>query len=390
MSRNAAYVTPSLLAWARQQVRMSVPEAAKKATVLETKLTAWEEGTSKPTLRQARLLAATYRVPFAAFYLDEPPATKTHLPKDFRRSAGSLLDGLSPLLLLDLREAWQRREIALELLQAQGAHPPTFAYSTDLKTDPEEAATDLRTSLNVSLDEQIAWRDARKAFNSWRAHAESSGVMVLQTSDIPLEALRAYSLYAQTLPVVVVNRKDVLVGRLFSLLHELVHLGLHSEGLCDLSTDVTRAPEDQRLEVFCNAVAAAALVPKHALLSHPVVRLHAASPKWPNQDIEALARHFSTSREALLRRLLTLGLTDDAFYRHKREEYRLEYASRPATKGFVTPPVDALSLLGKPFVRLVLDGLDGGTVTTSDAADYLGLRLKHLPTLAASLESEGA
>jgi Zn-dependent peptidase ImmA (M78 family) len=278
----------------------------------------------------------------------------------------------------------------LELLASKGDKPSSFAFSTEITADAEIAGTNLRRVLKVSLDEQRSWKDGRKAFNGWRSYAEVAGVMVLQTSDLTLDEMRAYSLYARTLPVVVVNRKDVPVARVFSLLHELVHLGLHTEGVCDLTTAVERPPEDQKLEVFCNAVAAAVLLPKSALLVHSIVTSHPASLAWDDQDIVQLARTFSTSREALLRRLLTLGLTSEAFYRQKREEYSIEYEARAPRKGFVTPPADIISLYGKPYVRLVLEGLEAGAVTTSDAADYLGLRLKHLPALSASLESDSA
>ena len=55
---------------------------------------------------------------------------------------------------------------------------------------------------------------------------------------------------------------------------------------------------------------------------------------------------------------------------------------------FLSPPQGALTVLGTPFVRLVLDSLDTGHLTTSDASDYLGIRLKHLPTLASALETD--
>lgn len=386
--RIPALVTPAVLKWAREQIRMHPAAAAKKAAVTADKLLTWEEGTERPTLRQARLLANAYRQPLAAFYLDDPPKLRLHLPKDYRRLAGTLTEGVSFAIHLDVRGAWEKREIALELSAAQGREAQIFRMKVSLDEDPEIAGRQVRQALSVSLDEQSSWGDPRIAFNAWRSRVEHVGVLVLQTSDVSLEELRAYSLYAQPLPVIVLNRKDVPAARSFSLIHELVHLTLHSEGLCDLTTEVDRTPEEQRLEVFCNAVAAACLIPRDALLSHPTVKQHQPRPVWTDYEIEKLARFFSTSREALLRRLLTFGLTDSTFYELKRKEYREEYKNRPKATGVVTPPVDALSLLGRPFVRLVLANLDAGHITASDAADYLGLRLKHMPALASSLERE--
>ena len=55
------------------------------------------------------------------------------------------------------------------------------------------------------------------------------------------------------------------------LLHEFAHLMVRVSGVSDLETDAKRPPEDQRIEVFCNHVAAAALIPREALLSDPRV-----------------------------------------------------------------------------------------------------------------------
>jgi len=74
-------------------------------------------------------------------------------------------------------------------------------------------------------------------------------------------------------------------------------------GVSDLETDEKRPPEDQRIEVFCNQVAAAALMPKDILLAQPhVVAQGENSESWSDAEIRDLAARFSVSREALLRR----------------------------------------------------------------------------------------
>ena len=42
-------------------------------------------------------------------------------------------------------------------------------------------------------------------------------------------------------------------------------------GVSELETNVDRPPEDQRIEVYCNSVAAAALIPRDVLLAEPRV-----------------------------------------------------------------------------------------------------------------------
>ena len=287
-----------------------------------------------------------------------------------------------------MQDAWERRSLILELLEASKTDVPTFDETAALSEDPENVGTRLRGRLGISLDDQTSWRDGRRGFNAWRAHIEAKGVLVFQAAGVPLEEMRAYSIAAFPLPVIVLNRKDVPQARSFSLLHELGHLLLKSEGLRDLSTRVDPPPAEQRLEVFCNAVAAASLMPSEAVMRHPIVQHHDTGDTWQDPEINELARHFSVSREALLRRLLTLGMTTTRFYDLKRKQYRKEYQSAPKPKGFLSPPQGALTVLDTPFVRLVLDSLDTGHLTTSDASDYLGIRLKHLPALASALETD--
>ena len=84
----------------------------------------------------------------------------------------------------------------------------------------------------------------------------------------------------------------------------LAHLALRTEGLCDPTTRVERPPELQRLDVFCNAAAAACLMPADAVREHDDVRMHGrGSPEWANVTVERLARDFAVSREPIPRRL---------------------------------------------------------------------------------------
>ena len=112
---------------------------------------------AKPTVRQARLLAKLYRIPFAAFYLTEPPAYRIRVPKDYRRLAGTMGREVSSAILTDVQDARERRAVVLELFEASRATVPAFEESVSLSDDPEEVGTALRSTLGVSLQEQVSW-----------------------------------------------------------------------------------------------------------------------------------------------------------------------------------------------------------------------------------------
>ena len=100
---------------------------------------------------------------------------------------------------------------------------------------------------------------------------ENIGVLVFQITRVDLEEASGFALAEDMLPALAVNRKDFWSRRGFSLLHEFVHVMLRVSGASDLDVDAARPPEDARVEVFCNQVAAAALMPRAEFLAEAVI-----------------------------------------------------------------------------------------------------------------------
>ncbi len=84
------------------------------------------------------------------------------------------------------------------------------------------------------------------------------------------------------------------------------------------------------------------------------------------------------SREALVRRLLIVGLVSETFYEQKRKQYQEEYKRQAKRTVIVLPHIKVISTVGKPFSSLVFNALYQEKITTSDVADYFEVRLKHL------------
>jgi Zn-dependent peptidase ImmA (M78 family) len=382
MSRtNEALINAPLLVWARKSASMSLEEAAKKLGVPIEKLHSWEHGEARPTIRQLQGIANAYKQSFAAFYLDEPPELFKPPAKDFRRLPSNATVTVSSALSFDLRFAMDRRAIYLDLLAQQAEALPEFKGRASLRSDPEDVGSHIRSILGVKWDSQRSWKDTRIAFNAWRSAIESHGVLVFQSKGIDLEEMRGYSIAEVPLPIIVVNRKDAYAGRTFTLLHEFTHLLLRSSGICDLNArDSTHLSDTERIEVFCNHVAGAALVPRNGFIAHKMVKKHNGTV-WQDEELDTLSKEYSVSREVILRRALTLGLTDRKFYEQKREELQREYEQRSPAEGFVPPYTDVVSLAGKPYVKVVLDSYYSDRITASDLADFLGMKLQHLEKL---------
>jgi len=390
-AQTRALVKPEVLAWARASAGFAVAEAANKLGIDPDRLAGWESGEDAPSIPQLRKLADLYKRPLAVLYLQRVPA-EFQVIRDLRRLPGTGFRCLPPELMLEVRRAQQRRELALELLDDLGDETPAFLLAAAQDEDPEMVGARIRVALGVSSEDQSRWSDTdgRAAFNAWRSRIENMGVLVFQATHFTSEQASGFALSEDRLPVIVINRKDTPTRRSFSLLHELAHLMLRVSGVSDLDADELRPPEDLAIEVFCNRVAAAALVPRSGLFGDARVAAHEAfATDWTDGELNELARDFGVSREALLRRLLTFGRTTDAFYRQKRRQYLEEFQvqrqrqreQRSENRMARNMPRETISEFGRPLVRIILGNYYQDRLTLSEVSGYLGIKTKHIAKL---------
>lgn len=392
--RQLAPIKPELLRWARDTAGVSLEAAADKLKVKPEQLAGWEAGDLLPTVPQLRKAADVYKRPLALFFLPAPPS-QPELPHDFRRLPGIEVPPLSPELLREMRRARRRRAIALELLTDLGLPVPEFPLHAALGDDPEALAARRREWLGVTIADQGGWRTEYQPMAGWVTALEARGVLVFQTGEVELDEMRGFSVTARELPAIVLNAKDAPRGRIFTLMHEFCHLMLHQAGVCDPARvgREGRSP-DENVEVFCNRVAGALLVPRDALLEDPRVQGAPDTLEWDDEVIRGLATDFAVSREVVLRRLLILGKTTGDFYERKRAEYLAQYAERATAarknEGFAPPSRLALRDNGRRYTGLVLEALRRERITPADASDYLGVRLKHLDEMAKAVRGPAA
>lgn len=389
-----AVIKPDLLVWARNTPGLSLEAAAKKLGVRPARLSDWEENRLSPTVTQLRKAASVYKRPLAVFFLPRPPAQPQPL-HDFRRLPDREHARLSPELLLEMRRARRRRALAVELLGDLQQPVPSLPLRATVDDDPEAIAARARQWLAVSLAQQSSWLGTYEALNGWLAAFEAHGFLVFQTTDVNLDEMRGFSLNERHLPVIVLNAKDYPRARVFTLAHEFAHVVLDTGGVCDPERIGRRArTPDERVEVFCNYVAGSLLVPSDALLGDPRIAATPGRHEWTDTAIRALSDAFAVSREVILRRLLILGRTTEAFYERKRNEYQAHYARlaalarERAREQEGHPPVYRIVVRdnGRRYTRLVLDAFEGERITAADVSDYLGVRLKHLDRIADAVD----
>ncbi len=199
--------------------------------------------------------------------------------------------------------------------------------------------------------------------------------------------MRGFSISTGAVPVIVVNALDWPRGQVFTLLHEFAHLMLRQGGLCNLLEP--DSPGGRRVEAWCNATAAATLIPAAAFLDNDIFGPGGVR-EWEDDVVAQASQRYGVSREAVLRRLVTLNRASMDFYLAKREEYLAAYAeqreeerARKRGKASGGPPPYRMAIRdrGKPYVRLVLDAYHRDVITPSSLSNLLNLKLKYVAAL---------
>jgi Zn-dependent peptidase ImmA (M78 family) len=317
--------------------------------------------------------------------------------RDFRRIGGSDSGEWSVALHDEFHRANLQRDYALELLGLEELDPKTnWKVAGPIDDDDELAILARNELLEVS---PLVLPTARNAdvyghLNVWITALEEAGVLVHATAggNVEVSEMRAFSLYFDALPVIVVNGADAPRGRLFSLLHEYAHLLLHTSGLCDAITDQRATSVDRRLEARCNAIAAAVLMPTKSVLEMSEVRGRPHETDWTFQAFSDAASVFGVSVEAFIIRLVTLGVVSNDYYSRWRENNQSNFegngSSSPQSQGGNWYRNKARDL-GKGFVRSVASAWDRHVIDSATASTYLDAKVSQIRGLAEVSELSG-
>ena len=387
MTSERIQVATSVLRWARESAGLSIDAAVKKLGVSSEVLMKWEAAETSPTLKQLRKAASTYKRPLAVLLLPEPPKDYDAL-RDFRQFSTE-----SPELRAETRRAATQRDVFLELQELSPSVLPGEASLPRFKLtmDPEEAGGHLRSFLGASSFGKAA--SPHEHLNAWIAAVESQGVIVMHTRGVAIKDARGFSLSEWPYPVIALNGSDFPRPRLFTLLHECTHLALNAGGICDLHEATKNQSPVDRIEHYCNAVAAAALMPAEALLHLPAVRSAAATTPWTTSELGNLAQPFGVSTEAFLLRLVSLNrATWETYWALKKEldeayeQARAHQKQRQReTEGGPSYYVVKARDLGHGYASSVLDAFSSRVITSADVTHYLDVRFDQLPKLQAAL-----
>lgn len=379
-------INPKILTWARVALGLEPAQLAKKISVKEEKVKEWEAGTSLPSFPQLKKLSNVLRRPSAIFLLNEVP-TDPSLPKDFRFIADRKKSSLPTRALEEIRVAQRRHDIAVELAEETGAivekNFPKEQFT--LRDEPEIVASNLVSHVTnvVGVDFQ-GIKSEFEYYRIWKKAVEEMGVLVFQESLGDVSQVRGLSLQYEKWPIILINSKDSTRAKTFTLLHELCHLLLNQTGICNVEAPEDRADPNNDIEKFCNAFAAAVLVPKVELLR--LVSGVDFSTGIEDKLINSLVKKFLVSHEVIIRRLLTFGKVTLSQYRAKRKELIDNYAkyNKPSF-GRSSYAERVVSAHGFNYTDIVLRSLAADKIAPIQVTDFLGAKVRHIKNIEAEI-----
>lgn len=368
MRSDTVSVNPQLLIWARQRARLEPAMLDARFPMLRE----WEKGSVHPTLRQLELYAHAVHIPIGYLFLPEPVAEVLPIT-DYRTIREQGVTQPSPNLLDTLYLCQQRQDWYREYAQLHGIDICPLVNSINVGEEPLVVAGRLSKLLGISVVERQqlpTWTDALRYLHQ---KAEEIGVLVMASSivgsnshrKLDVEEFRGFALSDELAPLVFLNASDGKAAQIFTLAHELVHIALGESGIFD--TETGKVPE-QKIERWCNAVAAELLVPEE------VLRQVYQPSESLQEELQHLARHFKVSSLVILRRLFDASMIKQGLFwqTYNAELERLGTVNRGSGGGDFYRTLGART--GKRFARAVLSSTLEGQTLFQDAFRMLGVR----------------
>jgi Zn-dependent peptidase ImmA (M78 family)/DNA-binding XRE family transcriptional regulator len=387
-----AFITPEMVRWARRRTGEAREGLAGRIHVSPEKIASWESGEDLPTFRQAQHLAHALNIPFGFLFLSTPPQIQIPIP-DLRTVTGRLpaevsvefSDLVNSVLL---KQQWYR-----DFIEGEGRAPLAFVGRFGLDSPLDVVAENIRQTIGIDEEfrrESVSWEDfLRKLIQK----SEDSGVLVLRSGivesntkrKLSVDEFRGFAISDDLAPLVFINVRDSKAAQIFTLVHELAHIWIGQSGISNPNFKKRSSQQKNRVEQFCNKVAAEVLIPRAEFLKY-----------WREQvsiegNLRQLCVRFRVSSMTVLRQAFELDkISEHQFLR----QYQLEvqkWNERDAVAAesnggdfYATLRARNGSVLTAAIVEAALEG----RILKRDAARLLSVRVPTLLKVSEKLYGE--
>jgi Zn-dependent peptidase ImmA (M78 family) len=343
------------------------------------KLNEWISGNDQPTMRELSDFSLFTHIPIGFFFLYTPPTESFELLKS-RTLQGhpnyhpsrNFLDTIHHMTNL---QDWMRNYYITYV-----GIKNDFVGSLKNARTIENMANEIRKKLNIENNwfTKISGNDSHNNFNFIRSRIQSLDIIVMMNGVVGLNSkrslnvkeIRAFTLIDDYIPLIFINGKDFPAGRIFSLIHELIHVSIGVNNIYNDDNNNT-IKSDNAIEKICNAVTAEILVPIELFKS-----------LWlENNDkehliiISDLAKYFKVSELVIARRAVDQQYISKSDY--NKINNKIQSGVNKLKTNNTSPGGNAIntffSRFDNNYLKIIKQCLDTGYLLYTDAYRLTGL-----------------
>lgn len=352
-------INGTTLKWAREILGIDAPALGRGLRIPTQKINGFENGDQKPTFLQLVKIAKKLDRPPAFFFVPPPDSPDIPQTVDFRGFRDS---EISPQLLREMKRAEAHRRTFLDLSEDNDR---PFEFGRITRGNLKERSEQLRQFFEIGIDFLPESRIPNTVWNFWRSMFEQKGILVFQTTRIPLKVFHALTITHSRNPIIIVNGADYPNAKIFSLFHEFAHLANAANGLCALDDSIDA-------EIVANRFAAEFLMPELQ-----IIEFYESSRAVDR--IDSSSKHFRVSKLSLAIRLQGLGKISQAKVNEISNEFdairQRELEERESNDFVMQPWKLRYRDLSPRYLETVFHALNNERVNEMDVSYFLDARI---------------
>ena len=349
--------SPVAFNYYRDRLSLSADLLCQKTTIPIAKIQKAEQESQVFTFNQLQKLAKVLLVP--EFYLMTDKIQEIDIPEyvDHRNRIDQVMSNEDEYSLNKvIHNAVISRENLEYTYDCLDVEPEPFTLILS-GNDAEGDAKAIRDFLDV--EQENLTLAGSEGYKTWRLLIERKDVLVLEIGREKIGS-EGLSLYYPTLPIIAILSSNQSNSRkLFTMIHELVHLGLRQS-----SIDGQLLHADESIERYCNQVAGYVLVPQGVLDTYQY-------DLSISENVDNIRKVTKVSRWAIAIQLKLVGIITQSQLDNYIQE--LEISQSSGGFGISGKKYTAFNKFGQVYLQQVLSAVWDNSISISSAIDMLNL-----------------
>lgn len=322
-------VNPAIFEWALHNINFD-----ELNTKTKDEFMLWMSGKKDPTFKQLEHFSSETRIPFGYFFLNKPPVEQMKLLEyrtvdsiEIKQPSRNLIDTVHDMENI---QEWMRdyvKNADLSVLDYIGIYNDTDGVAN--------IVDGIRNKLSLTKEWFLESASTWDSFKLLRDRLEKIGTIVMMNGivgnnthrPLNLNEFRAFTLIDKYAPLIFINANDSSNGRLFSLVHEMIHIWLGENSFYNDNQRNTYGIS--KLETICNAVAAELLVPFDLFN----IKWNQNKNDIIKEKVMDIAAHFRVGTTVVARRAFDQGFINKKTYDKIVEEAINKYNEQRNDQG---------------------------------------------------------